>query len=90
MAIPKEDLKQIGDLIDNKLIVYTNSVILPAVERITSEIKTEIKGVEKRLTKRIEKVENDVSRLDHKIDNITTHHAQKLDEHEKKLNQIFA
>lgn len=83
MAIPKEDLKQIGDLMDKRLMIFTEKVIIPAVERITNDLKKELKD-------EIREVGNDVARVERKLDNITTHHAQKLDAHEKKLNQIFA
>lgn len=82
MSIPKEDLKQIGDLMDKRLMIFTEKVIIPAVERITNDLKKELKD-------EIREIGNDVSRVERKLDNITTHHAQKLDEHEKKLNQIF-
>jgi prefoldin subunit 5 len=90
MAIPKEDLKQIGDLMDKRLMIFTEKVIIPAVERITNDLKTDLKKDIKKLDTRLTRVEEDISRIDRKLDNITTHHAQKLDKHEQKLNQIFA
>lgn len=83
MAIPKDDLKQIGDLMDKRLMVFTEKVIIPAVERITNDLKNELK-------EDILDVSNNLSRVERKLDNITTHQSEKIDQHDKKLKAIFA
>lgn len=83
MAIPKDDLKQIGDLMDKRLMIFTEKVIIPAVERITDDLKNELK-------EDILDVSNNLSRVERKLDNITTHQSEKIDQHDKKLKAIFA
>lgn len=90
MAIPKDDLKQLGDLMDKRLMVFTDKVIIPAVERITNDLKSELKGDIKKLDTRLTKVEESISRIDRKLDNVTTHQSAKIDEHDKRLKAIFA
>lgn len=90
MAIPKDDLRQIGDLMDERLMVFTEKVIIPAVERITNDLKSDLKRDIKKLDTRLTKVEESISRVDRKLDNITTHQSEKLDEHDKKLKAFFA
>ena len=41
--------------------------------------------MEERLTKKINIVENNTFRIEKKLDNVTDHHSERIDEHEKRI-----
>lgn len=43
MAIPKEDLKQIGDLIDKRLMIFAKKTLIPAIEGIIKKFREDLK-----------------------------------------------
>ncbi len=85
MALTDGDLKKIGNLMDERLLVFSREVTEPridwAVEKISKDLGGRIDDLRTDLTNQIQKVER-------KLDQITDHQAEMLDNHERRIGKL--
>lgn len=77
MSLSKDDLKNIGDLMDARLLKFHEEVTEPMVNNIYERLHGEIS-----------KVEDNTYRIEKKLDNVTDHHSEKIDNHEKRIVRL--
>ena len=62
-------------------------IVLPRFDQIDEKFALIDKKFEK-IDENFEEVRNDISRIDRKLDQVTDHQAEKLDDHEKRLRLV--
>lgn len=86
MALTKGDLQKIGEVVekkmDERLLKFSNEVTEPAVGRI---VETAINEAKEELTNHFD---GQIAKLERKLDQVTDHHSEKLDDHEKRIGKL--
>ena len=77
MTLGKDDLKAIGDLMDEKMLNFHHVVTEPMVDNIVEMLKDEIG-----------EVSNETSKVSRKLDNITDMLAERVTSHEKRITKL--
>jgi len=100
MALTKKDLSQleriantrdekmmekISKLMDERMMVFFEQVIARAIDGVVEDVRVDMSKMEERLTKKINIVENNTFRIEKNLDNVTDHHSERIDEHEKRI-----
>lgn len=84
MAITDGDLKKIGKLMDERLLVFHEEVTdrkFAWLEEKFNKHLTELKEEVRQNTEAVAKIER-------KLDQVTDHQAEKLDDHEKRIGKL--
>lgn len=74
MTLDNDDLKAIGDLTDTKMIGFHSKVTEPMIENVMNILR--------------EENENNTSRLERKLDNVSDTLAERITNHEKRITKL--
>ena len=89
MTYSDEDKKEFQKMVMVGVGQALEEIVLPRFDALDATIKSqsdEIQG----LRNDIGEIQNDISRIDRKLDQVTDHQAEKLDDHERRLKLVEA
>jgi len=87
MTYSDEDKKEFQKMVMVGVGQALEEIVLPRFDALDATIKSqsdEIQG----LRNDIGEIQNDISRIDRKLDQVTDHQAEKLDDHERRLKLV--
>ena len=94
MTLDKEDLKEIGELMDKRMLYFHEVVTIPGmdnvVEKLRSDLGLKIDGLQEDMDQRMTSMEHNMSRIERKIDGISDYHSQELADHRKRIEKLEA
>ncbi len=77
MALDSKDLEKLGALMDERLLKFHEEVTEPMVNNIYERMHDEISVVA-----------DNTYRIEKKLDSVTDHHSEKIDDHEKRIVRL--
>lgn len=82
MTFPIEDKKEFQKMIMVGVGQALEDMVLPRFDQIDEKFD--------QIDEKFEEVRNDISKLERKLDQVTDHQAEKLDDHERRLKLVEA
>lgn len=89
MAFSDVDKKEFQKMIVIGVGQALEDMVLPRFDQIDKKFENIDKQFEE-VRNDISKLQSDVSRIERKLDNVTDHQAEKLDDHERRLKLVEA
>lgn len=95
-------MKNIGKLMDEKMLDFHEKVTEPMINNVVESLHENINKMESRLNGRMDNFEgkmndfegkmndfeNNQYRIEKKLDNVSDHHSDKIDDHEKRIVRL--
>lgn len=88
MALSKGDLTKISELMDERLLYFHEEVTVPMIDNVIENLHNDIAKSEEKLSKRIDDVGSNLFRIERKLDNVTDHQSEVIDDHEKRIHNL--
>ena len=79
---------RVGLLIDQRLLVFHEKVTIPMADGMVDDVRSDMSKMESRLVERLDTLENNSSKIERKLDNISDHHSARIDNHEKRISGL--
>ncbi len=84
MSFTVEEKKEFQKMIVVGVGQALEDIVLPRFDQIEAKFDKKFEEVDKKF----EEVRNDISKLERKLDRLTDHQAEKLDDHETRLRLV--